>query len=168
LIIIAPTGDHQYSSRRRAIFDHHRADGRSSITIAPTGNHQSPLRRRAISISYCADGQSSIIHNLLADGQSSLIIKPTGAHSQPSRQAIRCRSASPHLIVASCAICQGKGRFGQLLHNHKPNRAGQHRFVFSGPWTYGGTRVQHFQERGRWDNRASCDKVAPSKFLHTA
>ena len=57
--IIAPTGNHQESSRRRAIINNHRADGRLSTIIAPTCDHHTSSCRRAILIYCCVDGRSS-------------------------------------------------------------------------------------------------------------
>ena len=76
-IIFAPTGDHRYSSCRRAIIIIDRADGRSSRLIAPTGDHRYSSRRWAI------------IDCHRADGRPSFIISPTGnQHSLSRRRAI--------------------------------------------------------------------------------
>ena len=66
-ILFAPTGDHRDSSRRRAIIKILRADGRSSIVIAPTGDHQFSSRRRVIIDYHRADGRLSIIIALTGD-----------------------------------------------------------------------------------------------------
>ena len=82
-IIFAPTGDHRYSSRRWAIIDCHRADGRPSFIISPTGNQHILSRRRAIIDHRRSSLRRAIIHHHRADGQSAYLIAPTGNHRSP-------------------------------------------------------------------------------------
>ena len=63
----SPTGDHQESSRRRAIIKNHCANGQASRIIPPTGDYQQSSCRRMI------------INNHRADGRLSPIIASTGA-----------------------------------------------------------------------------------------
>ena len=81
--LIAPTGDHRYSSRRWAIIDCHRADGRPSFIISPTGNQHILSRRRAIIDHRRSSLRRAIIHHHRADGQSAYLIAPTGNHRSP-------------------------------------------------------------------------------------